>query len=362
MTTLDRHLASRLLSTLARVIAVLVLLFVLVDLLTHRRTEILKHDVPWFVVLKYYGYLIPRILAEYQVAALGMLIASLLVLGSAAQHREITAMLAGGIGLWRLVRLPLLLAFGLSVAVFTMAETFGGVASRRAEEIETRYFARSPEGLRPGISWAHLPGGWKCHIMKFNRLALTGEDVLMLSIGSDKVEQVQAQRIYWDPDAGIWFLEDGLWSVFYPERSMEVVVTRITQTPAPISETPEELFALEGSPVTKNALALAKSIHHARELGMPVSRLSVDLHTKFSRPALCFIMMWIAIPFAVRLRSGGLAIGFSVSIGVGLLYLTLFSVAQGLGYIDRLPPFAAAWLANALFMAFGVAAFLRTPT
>lgn len=362
MTLLDRYLTRQLLSTLLKTLVALVMLFVLVDLLTHRRTEILKHDVPWSVVIRYYVMLTPTVLYEYQVAALAMLISTLLVLGSLAQHNEIIALLAGGVGFRRIVRVPVIVALGLAVAVFVMAETVGTVATRQAQAIEDRFFARNPESDRPGISWAHLPGDWKCHIGKFNRMALTGEDVLMLSYRPEAEERIQAKRIFWDEESQQWLIEDGIWSVFYPERGMEAEHRRITQIAAPIPETPEQLFSLSGSTTTRNALQLRRDIRHAQERGMPIARLAVDFHGKFAKPTLCFVMVWIAIPFAVRLRRGGLAIGVGVGIAVGLAYLILFASAQGLGYIGRLSPITAAWVANVLFMAVGGTLFFRTPT
>ncbi len=73
-------------------------------------------------------------------------------------------------------------------------------------------------------------------------------------------------------------------------------------------------------------------------------------------------MVWLAIPFAIRLRRGGIAIGFGVSIGIALAYMLLFFAGIGLGHLGKLPPVAAAWLANAVFLAFGMWLFHRTPT
>lgn len=362
MTLLDRYLLSRCVSTLLKTLIAVVLLFVLIDLLTHRRTDITKHDVPWAVVVQYYLALTPRILLEYQAGAMGILISTLLVLGSLAQHNEMTAIFAGGIGLRRIIVVPVIVAAVVSGLLFLMGETVGVGAARREEGIESRYFARNPDSARPGISWAKLPGDWTCHILKFNREALTGEDVLMLSFRPDAEERIQAKRIFWDPEAEQWLLEDGLWSVFYPARGMEAHHRRITQLPAPLVETPAELFALNDSTATKSAGTLRADILRAQGRRMPVTRLLVDFHGKFSKPFLSFVMVWLAVPFAMRLRRGGLAIGVGMSVIIGLSYLLLFSISQGLGYVGRISPWVAAWLANGTFFLAGLIMTFRTRT
>lgn len=361
MTILDRYLGTRLLATLIKVMASLVLLFILVDLLTHRRGDIARHDVPWLVVIQYYAAYTPTILYEHQVAAFSMLIAALLVLGSAAQNNEVTAALAGGISLRRLVLVPIIISLAVAVGVFAMQETVGATARRQAETLEARYFSKGG-ATRAGISWPDLTGNWTCHIMKFNRKALTGENVSMHSIRDDAVELIQARRIFWDPDRGKWMLEDGRWFTFFPKNNWDYVVPRITQRAAPIIETPEELFALEQAPETKTVAQLAADIRRAGRHGMPVQGHWTDFYAKFSQPALAFVMIFLAIPFAMRLRRGGLAIGFGVSIAIALAYLILFRIGMGLGHIERVPAPVAAWLATVVFLGAGLEMFRRTPT
>ncbi|NIA15563.1 MAG: LptF/LptG family permease, partial [Nitrospiraceae bacterium] len=192
MTILDRYIGARTLATLIKTVVSLVLLFVLIDLLTHRREIIAKHEVPWQAVVRYYAVLVPRILFSYQVAAMSMLVSALLVLGAAAQRSEVTAALAGGISLRRFVRMPVCIALLLAVGLFFMQETIGVAANQEIERIDANYFSRSGHNKRAGVSWARLSGGWSCHIMKFNRVALTGENVFMHASHGEIVEQIQA--------------------------------------------------------------------------------------------------------------------------------------------------------------------------
>lgn len=365
MKILDAHLMRRLIFSTAGAMVALLLLFTIIDLLTHRRPDIIDNDVPALTVAYYYLLLIPKVLIDYHVAAISVLVAGLLVFGSASQHNEFTAMLACGVPLRRISRAPLLVAAGLSAGLFLMAETVSPAAARGTRAIEEHFFGLHADGSitqRPGASWSNLDDDWTVHIAKFNRLALTGEDVLMLALREDVHEQIRARRIFWDDEDRRWFLEDGVWSVFYPNRGMAVKVSRISQTTAPIRETPEELFAPFEDSATRNLAELKSVMLNASKKGVPTRRLKVDYYSRFSKPVLPLVIIWLAIPFAVRLRRGGLSVGFGISILLGLSYLVLFGASKSLGYSGHLSPFVAAWLANFIFLAAGVVLVSRTPT
>ncbi|MDX9972009.1 MAG: LptF/LptG family permease [FCB group bacterium] len=359
MTLLDRYLFGRVTGALVRTLFALVSIYILIDLLTHRREGIAALDIPWTAVAQYYLSFAPQV--AYRMAPLAMLVSALLVLGDAAQNNEVTAALAGGISLRRFARMPIVVALLLSAVLFVGDQTVGASAARRAAELERYYFVKSG-GEREGISWGNLSGHWTVHIGKFNRTALTGEDVIMHAFRPEGIEHIQARRIYWDDTTSRWLLEDGLWDTLQPGGGKRTGHKRITQLAAPIEESPDRLFALESPPETKTTGQLAADVNQARKLGAPTDRAQVDFHTKFSQPVLSFVMVWLAIPFALRLRRGGLAISFGTSIAIALVYLVVFIVCTQLGYIGRIHPFFAAWLANFLFLAGGLVLFWRTPT
>jgi lipopolysaccharide export system permease protein len=298
----------------------------------------------------------------FQIAPLSLLVSALLVLGDTAQHNEVTSALAGGISLRRFCRVPILIAGAFALALFVMEEGVGPAAAREAQRVEDMYFRRKLDGIRTSTSWANLSGKWTCHIAKFNHLAHTGEGVFIHAMEEETLTQIEAGRIYWDDENGQWLLEDGRWMVF-PARANRILENRrITQVPAPFTETPRELFALTDPPETKSVRRLADDIAAATARGVPTNRLRVDYHAKFSQPAVSFVMVWLAIPFALRLRRGGLAISFGISILVAIAFLTVYSVCMTLGHAGRISPVMAAWFANAVFLAAGIRLFVKTPT
>lgn len=360
MTTLDRYLAAQLAGGIIKALVTFVGLFILVDLLANLRATIAAHQVPWSIVAEYYLYFSPRI--AFQAAPLAVLIATLLVLGRASERNEITAILAGGVSLYRLCAAPVGVALAFACLNFGLEQTLGAPAIDRADRMERVYFGRLPANPREGQSWANLSGGWTCHVMKYNRLADTAEGVTFHAIREDHVEQVRADRMFWDEAREQWLLEDGRWVVFDAEVDAILRDERITQRTAPIEEAPEDLFVMARPPDTKNVFELRADIERAGRRGMPMTPMWVDYHAKFAQPFLSFVMVWLAIPFALRLRRGGLAIGFGASIAIAILYIIVQTISMGFGYVGQWHPAAAAWLPNILFLAIGLALFWRTPT
>lgn len=360
ITILDRYLLMRLVAALARTILALTALYILIDLLIERIERIDRHNVPWRVVFQYYGALFPHILARY-VAPFATLVAGLFVLGEAAQNNEVTAALAGGVSLRRFVRMPILAGLAFSCAVLGMQETLGVAGARKAGSIEGKFFSGGADMKRSPVTWAELTGGWTCHILKFNRVALTGEGVLLYKQQADAQYLIEAHRIFWDETRDAWLLERGWRREFDPVSNARISF-RIAQAPAPFPESPDQLFSLDQPPETKTIRALARDIAYAREREMYVAPLEVKYHTRFSQPMLSFVMMILAVPFAMRLRRGGLLISFGTAIAAAVAYLLLFFFAAGLGQMGRVTPWLAAWLASGVFLAVGLVLFAKTPT
>jgi len=362
MKILDRYLAHRLMRGFAFSLAVFVGLFVFVDLLSHRRVEIIESEMPWIAVALYYSALLPRLLSEYHLAGCAAMLATLLVMGACAQRNELTAVLAGGVSLFRFVRAPLILGLAASLALVGLSEYVGPGAARLAQAFDREYFAGAgaSELRRQPLSWANLHGGWSLHVTKFNRKALTGEEVLMLNERGG-TEQIRAARIYWDPAAKAWIIEDGIWAVFYPEQGMSANRRRITLERAPILESPGDLFAPLEDPALWELDSLRSMMNSAQARGAPYAPLAVEWHGRMALGAMPFVMVWIAIPLAARIRKSSRAVSLALAIGLWLSYFVLYGTSQSLGLHGRLEPWVAVWLANAVFLGIGGILFRFTP-
>jgi lipopolysaccharide export system permease protein len=365
MTTIDRYLTKRLFSTFFKTCISLLTLFIVIDLLTHRRSQILEQDVPVLIVLEYYMLYIPVMLNTFHMAPLSLLIAGLLVFGTFVQRVEYTAMLASGIGLKRMMLAPLLVALTVGLGMFSMNETLGTYAAQRTHDIEYHYFGKIRRGdysSRNGIFWANLKNGWKCDIRKFNRQAMTGEHVFLYAHYPNRHEQIEAKRIFWDDKTQTWILEDGTWTVYDLDNNRVGTPQRITQTTAPFSEVPDFLFTAEIDTQTQSIAQLSNLMEKHQYQGSTARRMTLDLHTKIVSPLLCLLFMSLSIPFSIRLGRGNVSIGLSVAIFLGLGYVLISSITQSMGYSGQIPPIFAAWVPFIVYFFVSSGLIFRTPS
>ena len=143
-------------SVLLQALVALSLIYVFIDLFTHRQIDIRKYNVPGEVVVRYYLNFLPSVIQR--IAPFSLLIAALLVLGDAAQNNEVTAVTASGISLRRFVRVPILLSLAFAGALYTLNRPLARLP-RSKRTHRSGYFANTdPRDRRvsPGQSVGRL--------------------------------------------------------------------------------------------------------------------------------------------------------------------------------------------------------------
>jgi LPS export ABC transporter permease LptG/LPS export ABC transporter permease LptF len=94
-----------------------------------------------------------------------------------------------------------------------------------------------------------------------------------------------------------------------------------------------------------------------RTRGPDAVRFLIELHSRFSYPAACLVLMLVGVPLGVASRRGGKSSGFVFTILLVFLYYFLSSTGIALGRQNRLSAFFAVWLANMLFAGTGIFLF-----
>jgi len=86
----------------------------------------------------------------------------------------------------------------------------------------------------------------------------------------------------------------------------------------------------------------------------------IEFHRRFALPFACFVFALIGVPLGIQNHRSGKAAGFSVSIGVILLYYILFSAGKTLGQKGIVIPAIAVWTPDILFLLMGIYLFRKT--
>lgn len=86
----------------------------------------------------------------------------------------------------------------------------------------------------------------------------------------------------------------------------------------------------------------------------------VEIHKKFALPAACFIFVLVGLPLGVSTRKGGRTSGFTLSIGIILVYYVLITAGEKLAMDGRIAPWLGMWGPNLILTGAGLHLFLRT--
>ena len=101
-------------------------------------------------------------------------------------------------------------------------------------------------------------------------------------------------------------------------------------------------------------------IELVRESGRITAEYATERDLKVAFPLVNLMAVLLATPLATRLRRGGVAIGFGLSLVLFFLYIALVRFGQVLGHAGHLPPWTAAWLGNIVFGFAGLVLLIRT--
>jgi len=85
-----------------------------------------------------------------------------------------------------------------------------------------------------------------------------------------------------------------------------------------------------------------------------IKSLMVDLYYKVAFPFISFVIIIVGAPFALITTRGGVLIGIGMSICIGLLYYAFIAIALAFGKAGLIPPAAAAWSGNIIFLLLGI--------
>lgn len=91
-----------------------------------------------------------------------------------------------------------------------------------------------------------------------------------------------------------------------------------------------------------------------------IRNLHLEFHRRLAFPFACFVFALIGIPLGLQNRRSGKSSGFSLCIVVLLLYYILLSIGKTLGQKAIVPPAVAMWMPNLIFIGIGIYLFKKT--
>lgn len=86
----------------------------------------------------------------------------------------------------------------------------------------------------------------------------------------------------------------------------------------------------------------------------------VEVHKKFALPFACLIFAILALPLGAYTRKGGRSSGFTLSIGIILIYYIMITAGEKLAMEGQVSPFLGIWAGNILFGFLAVGLFIQS--
>jgi lipopolysaccharide export system permease protein len=85
----------------------------------------------------------------------------------------------------------------------------------------------------------------------------------------------------------------------------------------------------------------------------------IDLHKRFALPASVFVFALLGLPLGIQKIRAAKFTGFSIALGVVLIYYVLSTAFEAVGEAGYMNAIAAVWASDAIFLAAGIFVFSR---
>jgi lipopolysaccharide export system permease protein len=358
MKILDRYVLRQFFRILLVCVIGVPFIFIIINL-TDQLDNFLADDLASGSILAHYLYQIPYyMLLSFPIAAL---LAAVFTISSMTRHFEISAAKAGGVSFYRIAAPVLVVGMLISLLALALTEVVPA-ANRKSEDAlgDTR-------SQREGNRISFIYRGEQGRYYYIRRLSATrGEigDILIVREGSGyryPGYDATASDASWDEARQRWVMESGRLR-YFPERDRSIEFRFQELWQRDFTETPDELLARPKGEEEMGYAELGRYIEALERSGADTGKLRVEQQLKLAFPFTCFIIVLFGLPLANSSRKGGASLSIGIALGTTILFLILVRVAQAMGSSGVIPPVAAAWMANLIFLTAGLFLFSRVKT
>jgi lipopolysaccharide export system permease protein len=341
---LDRYVLSEFVAYLAMGLCAFIGIFVIVDVF-EKIDVFVDAQVKPALVLRFYLSYVPVVLIE--ILPVAVLLASLIAFGRMARFHELTAMRTAGRSLMRIYLPILLFVTGLAVASFSLSELVVPEANSRRKHIMNHEIKKKPEFPARRQDLRYVGQGGRIYIVgSYDVRRSVMRDVVIQEFAQGTLaRRLDARQGRWEDDSH-WVLIDGFVREFDGDH---VKTAHFAEHRLEVPEVPEDFAKEERDPEIMGFRELKRWIERFRESGGDAAPYLVDLHLKLATPFVNLVTVILGAALSARIRRGGLAIGFGLSLVISFLYYAMIRAGQAMGHGGNLPPVLAAWIANLVF-------------
>ena len=164
------------------------------------------------------------------------------------------------------------------------------------------------------------------------------------------VKRIDAKKGVWDGKS--WMIQNGLIQELGVDDRYHT--KHFDEMTLQLPETPEDFQQDAREPSEMSYWELKEYAKKIERDGYDATTYRVEKNIKISFPIICFILVLIGIPIALRVKGGRIALAVAAGIGTIFIYLVAFGLTRSIGLSGILPPVVSAWIANTIFFLIGI--------
>ena len=358
MSTLDRYIIKKFLSTFFFIIMAFIIISVVIDF-SDRVDDFIEHDAPIKEVLIGY-YLNFCIHFGNLLSGLLIFLTVVLVCSNMAQRTEVVAILSGGVSFNRYLR-PFFIAATILVIIFLfISHIVLPAANKRKLEFENNYirpnFYISDKNVHREIS----PG----EIVYFKSLSASKQLGSKFSIENwedgELRKKVFANKATYDSDKNTWELKKGQIRKYHKDgtQSFESFVQKDTVLNLTINDFGHRSSISRAMKWDELNIFIAEL---EKKGFSDASKHQIEKHQRTSIPFSIYIFVLIAASIASRKLRGGTGIHLMLAVVIGFVYVFFQRIASVSATNAGVDPFIAVWIPNVLFLGLGIWLYIKSP-
>ena len=288
---------------------------------------------------------------------MAVLVGILLGLSRLAADSEIIAMRASGLGVVYFLRVSSIVAIcgtllGLANSLFVAPRANRAILEMQ-QELET---SQASYQIQPRVFYEDFRNAvLYVQIVRGGTGASNWDRVFMADVSDPAnpiITTAASATVVSDSSQELLMrLRDGSRQETVPGQPQQYNISSFSKTDLPLMPGPQSATHL--GRLDTNIYALPMKALLARTHGPDGRRYLLELHTRFSYPAACLVLMLVGVPLGVISRRGGKSSGLVFTVLLVLLYYVLSYVGIALARQGKLAPFLGVWMANLLFAAAG---------
>ena len=323
----------------------------------------MRNEVPFRVIAVYLIAMLPLWLI--QALPVCTLIAGVISVGNMSRFGEILCLKSSGVSPWKVLVPFFWIAAGLTVLTFILGDTLMPRATFYGRSLYRRTVDKA--GLQKPVWTDIIVLARDRRRISAKKLDLARGEMETVSVEEfgDRFnlrQALNAQRAEWKEGSG-WVFYDGVVRLFSRQGDEIIEEESFAAARLPITEAPGDLVPLQVKPEELSLAELKNYIARINGLGIPALREQVHYYLKFAFPFTHILVLAIGIPIAFRTTPSGGGHGragfgrmrsLALALAVGLAYFLLIAFGEALGESRKVAPWAAVWIANAVFAVAGL--------